>query len=175
MPNLNRVFLIGNHTRDPAVVARFWTKVSKVANGCWEWKGSVDGGGYGQFSIYGRGNGNEKAHRFSFVMAGGTLSEGDEVCHRCDNRRCVRPEHLFKGSHLDNMIDAQHKGRMRTASKGKPGSSNHQAKLRESDIPEIIRFRKTMSQTEVAMQFGVDRSSISLIERRKRWKTACLT
>lgn len=160
-------------------IERFWAKVNKLGSlkniyigHCWEWTASVEGGGYGQFSLLGKGKALIKAHRLSFLIENGHLPESKEVCHACDNPKCVRPSHLFLGSHKENMLDAKGKGRMKIASKGRAGELNNQAKLKASDIPVILRLRSEgISQVAVARQFGVSCSCVSLIERRKKWNT----
>lgn len=96
---------------------RFWKRVAKSESGCWMWKGSVDGGGYGTISTC-RGYAPAKAHRVSWEMRNGLIPQGMDICHRCDTPGCVNPEHLFLGSRKDNVHDCIRKGRLRP--RGKP-------------------------------------------------------
>lgn len=90
---------------------RFWVKVLPVDSGCWEWQGNRNQTGYGLFTVGGRRSGMV-AHRFSYDRFVASIPDGLKVLHRCDNRRCVNPAHLFLGTQLDNMRDASQKGRI---------------------------------------------------------------
>lgn len=88
---------------------RFWMKVKPVESGCWEWQGTKDKYGYGRFTD--TGELRPRSHRFAYRQFVGEITEGHEVMHICDNRACVRLEHLRLGTHADNMRDMSLKGR----------------------------------------------------------------
>jgi hypothetical protein len=86
----------------------FWGRVERKSEGCWEWRGRILQNGYGQFDVKRRPT---AAHRYAYELTYGAIPDGLIVCHRCDNPRCVRPDHLFLGSHADNARDKSAKGR----------------------------------------------------------------
>jgi hypothetical protein len=140
---------------------RFWAKVVKNADTCWLWSGSCNNGGYGTIWF---GRSIVKAHRLSWILEHGSVPDNLFVLHRCDVRRCVRPDHLFLGTNADNMADMAAKDRCAR------GSKRRFAKLSESDIPTIRKLvRAGVSKTEIGEQFGVTRQTIFEIATGKKW------
>jgi ribosome-binding protein aMBF1 (putative translation factor) len=125
------------------------------------------------------GNKSMLAHRAAMVLAGNIIPTGSLVCHKCDNRSCVNPDHLFIGSHRDNMRDMRSKGRGPTGDKNGsrkkpdrlPRGENHvKSKLTDDAVVTMRRLRQAgMSQREIAERFGVSRPLVSLVVHRKLW------
>lgn len=114
-----------SHAADP-IHLRFWRRVTKAGDGCWIWMGSKDGGGYGTISTVRNGS-PAKAHRLSWEMRNGPIHDGLEICHKCDTPACVNPDHLFLGTHQENMRDMAAKGRIHKKSimNLRPGAPGH--------------------------------------------------
>jgi len=101
---------------------RFWEKVNKFAkNGCWEWTSSIKGNGYGAFftHLIDEGRKCHSAHRYAWKLINGEIPNELWILHKCDNRICVNPDHLFLGTRTDNMRDAANKKRICTIGKSK--------------------------------------------------------
>jgi hypothetical protein len=95
------------------IEVRFWAKVKKT-DGCWQWTGAATPDGYGFLARAINGERHPlRAHRFSWELHRGPVPEGLWVLHRCDNPRCVNPDHLFLGDRTANMRDCAAKGRIR--------------------------------------------------------------
>ena len=141
---------------------RFWEYVDKKSWGCWEWTGGIDRHGYGRFGAEtARSIG---AHRYSYALHNGPFQKSLFVCHKCDNPKCVNPDHLFLGAHQDNMDDMKKKGRGR----GLKGEQSPMAKLTEDDV---IAIRKDNdSYRKIAEKHGVSTSLIGHIKNRRQWR-----
>ncbi len=94
---------------------RFWAAVLKT-NTCWLWQNVLDKDGYGKINYPGPKAGYERAHRYSWELHYGSIPEGMQVLHNCDNPLCVNPGHLFLGTNVDNAADRVSKGRNRKPS-----------------------------------------------------------
>jgi len=144
----------------------FWARAqSGPPDSCWPWLGARTSAGYGHFYV---GGAHYYAHRFSYEIHVGPISDDLYVCHHCDNPPCVNPAHLFLGTHVDNMHDMNRKGRGR-----RPilrGADSHRAKLTTGDV---VRIRELLASGEsgvaIAASFGVSASAISSIRRGQTW------
>lgn len=135
---------------------------------CIEWDGNTNRNGYGLAYFLGR---RQLAHRLAYVIAHGIKVEdlkGVVIRHRCDNPRCVRPEHLLPGTQADNVRDMYERGR---AVPGvSRGSASGTAKLKESDIPAIrARIAAGERRRDIAADYGVTKNTINRIQRRESW------
>lgn len=154
---------------------RFWRSVRK-SEGCWEWLGELDKQGYGRFWACNR---RCLAHRYSYAANNGDPA-GLLVLHRCDNPKCVRPEHLFLGTQKDNIQDCVRKGRKprgdsswqrRLPERVSRGEQAGNSRLKESEVLTIWSMaRSGMTLLEVSEIFQIDFSTVSQIKRGKTWK-----
>lgn len=122
------------------VLIRFWAKVKKTDE-CWNWLGARTKTGYGRFAVRTlSGVKSFRAHRYAWEITNGPIPEDKELCHRCDNRLCVRPQHIFLGTHQENMADASAKGRLATAPP-KPILPKRGSEIIELDEDEVNATR----------------------------------
>jgi hypothetical protein len=155
--------------RKKPLIDRLLSKVEvDSATGCWNWTASKRSDGYGQLNRGGRGEGIVSAHRASYEFYCGEIPQGDGyhgicVLHRCDNKACVNPEHLFLGTQTENMDDKVSKGRQLR------GETNNGTKLSETDVT-AIRAAVSTKGVILANRFGVCGQLISDIRSRKIWK-----
>lgn len=177
------------------VEERFWTKVQKT-DGCWVWTSVLNEKGYG--ILVDTVDGKQKrlrAHRLVWKMSYGSIPEGMQVCHECDNPSCVRPDHLFLGTNKENTQDKVNKGRaprgddhwmkkhperiprgdrsstrLHPESYGKGADSPFAKLTREQvkDIRDEYATRRTF-QRIIAKRYGVEQTTISKVVRRARY------
>ena len=140
-----------------SIKERFLTKVLVRDNGCHEWTGCLMPNGYGQFHKDGK---TAYAHRIAYELAYGPTDL--HVLHKCDNRKCVNPEHLFSGTFEENMADMVSKNRQAH------GDKNGRRKL-SSDEVRAIRS-EIGSQREIAVKYGVTTSLVSMIRSGRIWR-----
>ncbi len=147
----------------------FWRHVDKSSpDKCWTWSGPKNARGYGTLYINRK---NQSAHRCSWELHNGPIPPRNSidrlcVCHKCDNPSCVNPNHLFLGTHADNMYDAKIKNRHATG-----GSARKVSKLTPEQVKEIKSqlATKTKSLRELARSYEITHNTIWLIKIGKMW------
>lgn len=132
-------------------------------SGCWKWSGRLTPSGYGRFRMQGK---DVTASRYFYEILVGSIPEGLFVCHKCDNRACVNPDHLFLGTKKDNALDCIAKGRHRPTR----GVDRPAAKLTDEKVREIRRLYRKGDGPYLASQFGVSTGVINNIVARKAWR-----
>jgi hypothetical protein len=131
--------------------------VPEIGN-CWEWKGKLLDSGYGRLGIGGK---STRAHRASWFFSHGLQWPNLCVLHRCDNRKCVRPDHLFLGTQADNIKDKLAK--LRQSREEKHGRS----KVTKEQAIDILKRKKAGErQIDLASEFGINQTTVSDIGRR---------
>lgn len=159
--------------RPHPTLAEVWSRHVSVTDGCWQWTGYVRPAGYGQVGIPGVRR-TIDAHRASWLIHVGPIPEGAYVLHDCDNKRCVRPDHLHLGGHKDNMREAAERGRIL-----RPQGQQHQTSKLSNAGAEAIRRRYVRqfewreggggwrsNARELADEFGVTPQYASQVARR---------
>ena len=175
----------------PTIEQKFWSRVKK-SNGCWEWIGLILNTGYGQISWKGK---DWSAHRVAWILTNGEIPPGLYICHKCDNRKCVRPDHLFAGTQRENIDDMVAKGRSlkgdRNPARRHPermprgenhglrknpmraarGTKNGNSRLSEADVLSLRADRKLgLTYDALASKYEIDRTTVMQIARRITWR-----
>ena len=162
---------------------RFWPKVDK-SDECWEWTAATRNG----YGVLGVRNGDGRwvalyAHRISWELHFGPIPDRLFVLHHCDNRRCVRPDHLWLGTNRDNLADMRAKGRghilppqpkglwQGRAHPDRRGEANPRARLSISDVQAIrVAYGDGVGPTVLGVRYGVTRGHIHHIVRGRAWQ-----
>ncbi len=156
---------------------RFWPKVNKT-EGCWEWT-RAKREGYGVLNVAGKAL---YAHRLSWELHFGPIPTGMWVLRHCDNRGCVRPDHLFLGTIQDNLADMREKGRgfvptpLRGAAhpwtgQDRTGEGNPRAFLTWEKVRDIrSRVNAGQRRIDVARAFGISKGHVYSIMSERIWK-----
>jgi hypothetical protein len=148
----------------------FWSKVEKT-DSCWNWTGASNPTGYGVF-YGGRSCGlcdSYYTHRIAYNLIFDDYNSEMKVCHKCDNPSCCNPDHLFLGTHSDNMVDMHNKERWKT--KTRTGENNSNSSLDWTKVREIRRLYHEEGLTQVAIgkMFNITNANVSLIVNNKAW------
>jgi len=138
------------------IIDRFFARLSPVVTekGCIEWTGNLNDAGYGVIQDEQEGKAAfYRAHRVAIYLRDGSIPNDREACHKCHNRKCVNADHLYVGTHKQNMNESYYQGRI-----PKPpdltGEKHHQAILTEKEVKRIRKMRKAgMKVTEIAPHF----------------------
>ncbi len=144
---------------------KFWDKVSVAGiDACWEWARYKYPNGYGKFSNGTRHGYSTYAHRAAYELTKGEIPPGMFICHKCDNKACVNPSHLFVGTPADNSKDMCNKNRQIK----QRGSRNNNARLTAEDVAVIRSDRRPAK--DVAREYGVCAGHIYNIRGNSKWK-----
>lgn len=147
-----------------ALKERLLAKTTVLENGCWYCSAGGEQSRYGTIWYCNSSIGN---HQASWLVHKGPIPQGLLVCHSCDNKRCINPDHLFLGTEKDNIQDCVKKGRRDK----RHGERNPAALITEEIVKEIRYFceHSGLTQQRIAEHFGISQVLVSQIKNKKRW------
>lgn len=144
-------------------IEAFWSKVDKSGgiDGCWIWTAGKTGNGYGSVKWKGK---QFPAHRIAYFLHFGNIPDNLFACHKCDNPACVNPNHLFMGTHQENVDDRERKNR----NNFRAGERHPLAKLTDDEVEEIRQkyAKGNITYKELALEYQVSDSNIYRIINR---------
>lgn len=152
---------------------RLWAKVDKShglgPNGdCWEWRGYTHKNGYGYLGKDSTKGSTISSNRAAYIVSKGDIPEGLWVLHKCDNRLCCNPDHLWLGTPKENTRDMIAKGRRRSADQVARGEDVSLAKL-TADMVRAIRAEPPQTLSVLAEKYGVSKATIGKVIHRQTW------
>lgn len=141
---------------------RFFKKIKKRSNGCWEWQAATDRSGYGQFNLHGK---VLPAHKVSYQWTNGKVKKGLVLMHTCDNRKCCNPDHLIPGTQAENMADMVAKGRSTR------GRKHHAAKMTPTKVKNLRKGYESGDHTITSLsnKYNISSSAVSAIVNNLTW------
>lgn len=143
---------------------RFWAKVDKSGE-CWLWTSAISPGGYGAFWLD-KAHRATRAHRLSYEWAHGPIPRGMFICHHCDVRACVNPDHLFAGTAMDNMRDRGEKGRTARVL----GEKHHHAIVSDATATAVVlAMRRGIKARRLAAITGLPLPLVYKLGNGRRW------
>lgn len=171
-----RAYLSGNLEAQPRTLAKptdsLDTRLRNIGwtvteSGCWEWNGSLDSHGYGQLAVN-RGR-PWKAYRIAYEAWVKVPEPNVDICHTCDNPRCINPAHLFEGSRQDNITDMVNKRRQANGER----KTNHKLKDDQVDAIREEYSAGGVYQRDIALKYGVSQAQISnvVLGKNRKHKT----
>lgn len=152
------------------IAAALGRRMRQVPSGCWEWFGCIQSNGYGRMTFRYK---TDYTHRWALKSVGIDIPIGMDACHKCDNRRCINPDHLFLGTRLEKMRDCKKKGRIAVGSmlNDRKGNATAVAKLTWDQVRKIRRERPRGAMArESAASLGVTVDNIRKIIAGITWK-----